>query len=299
MISVLAFFCGLLGLVASILLIPKLCSNLSLAIKTHGLNVYKDESFTAHLQAFTVTLFLIAIGMHGLGIGAGWATFNIVSFLMLLLASTTLHRTWPIMISLVRVVKKTATDYTESNATSGKDQSTTKTTSIQISNKDAHTASRTVSRPEAMHNTDRTVLLYHWRKENYESDLEYVESGDDLYLVQNSHKWRDARTGDAVYAISRRDDGIYCLVASYEIEAVVETESHYGQWMALSKPGTSRLFDPTCGQDIEPLIRQLPLSLKNPSLGRNFQGPAAVKHVPVGYEDLLERFAQAQPLLDD
>lgn len=141
------------------------------------------------------------------------------------------------------------------------------------------------------------ALLYHWRKENYRSYMEEWAEDHDLNLIQNSHSWRDAESGESVWAFSRREDGVYVLVASYQIESVDEEESEYGRWIAFSFDGSTRFYNSAVGADIEPLIRELPLSMNNPTLGRNFQGPAGVKRIPPGFEDSFADFASRQQLL--
>jgi len=143
------------------------------------------------------------------------------------------------------------------------------------------------------------ALLYHWRKENYESDMAtHGNDFDELCLVSNSNRWRDADSGEWCFAFSRRQDGIYVLVAVYQIEAIETTRSEYGKYLGICRGGTATWYDPEVGSDIEPTIRSLPISLKNPSLGRNFQGLAAVKSIDIKGECALHRFADKQPLLE-
>ena len=139
-------------------------------------------------------------------------------------------------------------------------------------------------------------LLYHWRKENYEVDMLNV-TVEDFNLVQNSKRWEEAEHGEWVWAFSRANNGSYVLVASFQVDFVKTTNSDYGRYMATPIAGTVVLYDPREGEDIEPIIRQLPISLKNPSLGRNFQGRAAVKKIePVDEAGLLEFAKRQEPL---
>jgi hypothetical protein len=139
-------------------------------------------------------------------------------------------------------------------------------------------------------------LLYHWRKENYEVDMLNV-TVEDFNLVQNSKRWEEAEHGEWVWAFSRANNGSYVLVASFQVDFVKTTNSDYGRYMATPIAGTVVLYDPHEGEDIEPIIRQLPISLKNSALGRNFQGPAAVKRIGPEDEANLIDFSKRQKTL--
>ena len=143
------------------------------------------------------------------------------------------------------------------------------------------------------------ALLYHWRKESYQHNMaEYDFEDDALSLTSNSNRWRDAETDEWCFAFTRRDDGVYVLVASYQIEEVLEYPDEDSKYHAYSVEGTTNLYDPLLGEDIEPLIRSFPISPKNPLLGRNFQGLAAVKSIAIKGECALHLFADKQPLLE-
>jgi len=140
-------------------------------------------------------------------------------------------------------------------------------------------------------------LLYHWRKENYEDDMTRIQQGHDLSLVQNSRRWEAAENGETVWAFTRNNNGRYVLVATYDVDHVEDYDGDYGRYCAVAIADTTEFYDPKVGDDIEPIIRGLPFSLKNPSLGRNFQGPAAVKKVELADEEGLRQFAAKQQLL--
>ena len=140
-------------------------------------------------------------------------------------------------------------------------------------------------------------LLYHWRKEHYEDNCLEPSDAEDFWLSQDSKRWQEAERGEWVWAFSRRDDGRYVLVASYQVDCVEEKDESWCRYTATSIKGTVVLYDPHEGEDIEPIIRQLPISLKNPSLGRNFQGRAAVKKIEPADEPDLIAFVKRQKTL--
>jgi hypothetical protein len=140
-------------------------------------------------------------------------------------------------------------------------------------------------------------LLYHWRKENYEDDIIDCAT-EPFWLSQGNKLFRDVEYGEKIWAFSRRNDGSYVLVAACEAKCVDEKVGYkLGKYFVNAIDGSAILYDPIDGEDIEPLIRSLPLSLKNPSLGRNFQGLAGVKKIPPECEEQLIQFADRQPQL--
>ncbi len=139
--------------------------------------------------------------------------------------------------------------------------------------------------------------LYHWRKENYQSDPSMAEDPpfeNGIGLNSRNKLFKDIDDGDVIYAFSRRDDGVYVLVAKGPVCCSYEDD---GEFTAEIDFEDLIFYDPELGEDIEPVIRQMPLSLKNPSLGRNFQGFAHVKKVSNVSEESIESFANRQAKL--
>jgi hypothetical protein len=144
------------------------------------------------------------------------------------------------------------------------------------------------------------ALLYHWRKESYLYNMTKIDFHEDkICLTSNSNRWRDAEHGEWCFAFSRREDGVYVLVVTYQIDEVeTDDDELTGKHIAYAIDDTFTMYDPSLGEDIEPLIRSFPISLKNPLLGRNFQGLAAVKSIAIKGECALHRFADKQPVLE-
>ena len=139
--------------------------------------------------------------------------------------------------------------------------------------------------------------LYHWRKENYQSDPGMREDPPFPYgITFNSRNklFGQLEEGEILYVFSRRTDGVYVLVAKASVCDVYEEEDEY---CAGIKRESLTFFVPALGEDLEPVIRDMPLSLENPSLGRNFQGLAHVKKVPDVSIGAIEEFSKRQKVL--
>lgn len=100
--------------------------------------------------------------------------------------------------------------------------------------------------------------------------------------------------GEILYVFSRRTDGTYVLVAK---GSVSEVDEENGEYYADIERKNLTFFVPALGEDVEPVIRDMPLSLGNPSLGRNFQGLAHVKKVPDVSIGAIEEFSKRQKVL--
>jgi hypothetical protein len=136
-------------------------------------------------------------------------------------------------------------------------------------------------------------LLYFWRGENYRHD---IGSGQSVStLAQSSAGLHAAEVGDTVWAFTRNRQGRYVLAA----EAVVagkDTAGNpdgYGQYRILIDPQQSRFFDTKAGEDIEPLIRSIGVRAQAKTLGRAFQGPAAVRPLSPDASSAIAAFAEA------
>jgi hypothetical protein len=142
------------------------------------------------------------------------------------------------------------------------------------------------------------ALLYHWRRENYEQDIESITVGTgDLFLQQNSSAFRGANPGERLWAFTRRRDGRYVLAAQVRIARVREKRGRYGRYTAEPVQGSTELYDVSHGADVEPLIRRLGIRAKAAILGQSFQGSAAVRQIDDAADSNLERFCRRQPRL--
>ena len=139
--------------------------------------------------------------------------------------------------------------------------------------------------------------LYHWRKEYYQSDPGMDEDPpfpNGIWFNTRNKLFGQLEEGEILYIFSRRTDGTYVLVAKGSVSEVDEEE---GQYYAEIERENLTFFVPALGEDVEPVIRDMPLSLGNPSLGRNFQGFAHVKKVPDVSIGAIEEFSKRQKVL--
>ena len=144
------------------------------------------------------------------------------------------------------------------------------------------------------------ALLYHWRRENYAVDVSDLGPGADLPLEQNSETFGGAEPGETLWAFTRRGDGHYVLAARLvvrEMDDQAGTPFEYGRYRVNPLPGTTVLYDVARGDDIEPLVRRLPIPTNAAVLGSSFQGPAAVRRLDAASDARLAAFATRQPVL--
>ena len=145
------------------------------------------------------------------------------------------------------------------------------------------------------------AILYHWQQDNYERDVVALAEDADIPFEQSSPAFRDAAPGETLWAFTRRRaNSAYVLAASLVIDHVADQGSRsyeYGRYLAIPAPGTTVLYDVERGDDLEPLIRRLPIKAAARVLGSSFQGGSAVRALSAGSEAVLLAFADSQPVL--
>ncbi len=143
------------------------------------------------------------------------------------------------------------------------------------------------------------ALLYHWRKENYESWLKkesdlYLDEPEKVFCLDSKTKcFGELLPDEFVFVFTRNGEGRYVLVCAHIHVELVDCDEVAG----FTSVGYGIFLDSILADDIEPLIRSTGLSLKNPSLGRNFQGLAQVKRIPDEFVDDFKEFFFIQPEL--
>lgn len=123
------------------------------------------------------------------------------------------------------------------------------------------------------------ALLYHWRREVYARDVAALVPGADLTFEQSAPVVAAAPPDATLWAFTRRADRRYVLAAHVVMAAVVDQDGRdyqYGRCAVRPLPGRTVLYDAARGDDLDPLIRALPVRADAAVLGHSLQGPAAV-----------------------
>jgi hypothetical protein len=143
------------------------------------------------------------------------------------------------------------------------------------------------------------ALLYHWQRDNYETDIAGYSPGDDLLLAQNSATFAAAQPGERLWAFTRRGDDTYVLAAQLRIKEIraAGPGNEYGRFQAVPVPGSTVLYDTDRATDAEPILRDLSIRADADILGRSFQGPGAVRHLSEADDRRLAEFAEDMPAL--
>lgn len=135
-------------------------------------------------------------------------------------------------------------------------------------------------------------LLYYWRRDNYEHDLDF---GVGFHLNQASARLHETDLGDSLWAFTRRRDGAYALA----MKLVVRARTHnrvgyrYGPYRLWGDLQRSRYFLLDGQPPLDPLVRSLSLQVRARSVGQAFQGHAAVRRITAGDHAVLEAHAAA------
>lgn len=123
-------------------------------------------------------------------------------------------------------------------------------------------------------------LLYHWRYDNYQRDL---DMGVGFNLNQRSPKLHNIERGESLWAFTRAPDGRYVLVAELVCHHKTMNPPHfaYGPYRVWGDLKRSRYFSAKDQQDITELVRNFELATgrADSPLGRAFQGNAAVREI--------------------
>jgi 5-methylcytosine-specific restriction protein A len=137
------------------------------------------------------------------------------------------------------------------------------------------------------------ALLYFWRYDNYQRDLDY---GAGYHLNQKSRALHDVELGDSLWAFTRQRDGTYALAA--ELVASAKTFNRpgyrYGRYRLWGDLRRSRYFVVDGQPDLTPLVRRLSIrtGVADSPLGRAFQGGAAVRRIAEFDSNMLRTWAK-------
>jgi 5-methylcytosine-specific restriction enzyme A len=137
-------------------------------------------------------------------------------------------------------------------------------------------------------------LLYYWRGDNYRRDLDY---GAGYHLNQGNPLLHEAALGDSVWAFTRAVDGRYALAAELIVSALTLNPPNYryGRYRVWGDLRRSRYFLVDGQPDISVLIRGLAIKSGTGTLGRAFQGRAAVRAVSPADHQVLMAYADRIP----
>jgi hypothetical protein len=138
-------------------------------------------------------------------------------------------------------------------------------------------------------------LLYFWRGDNYQRDLDF---GVGYHLNQANPLLHDIDRGDSLWAFTRRDDGAYVLAAELVVAAKTLNPPNYryGRFRLWGDLMRSRYFALAGQPDITVLVRSLSIPARGDKLGRAFQGLAAVRQLRMQDHAALMAYAQPLPL---
>ena len=119
-------------------------------------------------------------------------------------------------------------------------------------------------------------LLYYWRRDNYQRDLDL---GAGYHLNQDNPVMHEVGTGDSLWAFTRTSDGRYVLAAELVVRAKTlnRPDFRYGKYRVWGDVDQSRYFRVEGAPSIEQVIRSFSISTNARVLGRSFQGDAAVR----------------------
>lgn len=138
-------------------------------------------------------------------------------------------------------------------------------------------------------------LLYYWRRDNYQDDL---DNGATYHLNQANPLLHEIALGDSLWAFTRNSAGEYVLAA----ELVVKAKTHnppnhkYGRYRLWGDLRYSRYFVTEGQQSVEPVVRRLDITANAQHLGQSFQGRNAVKSLSALDHQILLAFAGNLPL---
>jgi 5-methylcytosine-specific restriction enzyme A len=140
-------------------------------------------------------------------------------------------------------------------------------------------------------------LLYYWRADNYTRDRRF---GFGFHLNQNSPTMALVNPGESLWAFTRRRRDLqYVLAAELVVKAVTKNPPNYryGRWRLWGDLERSRYFDVEASPRVEPVIRALDLRASARTLGRSFQGHAAVRRLSESGHRTLTEYATDLPML--
>lgn len=138
-------------------------------------------------------------------------------------------------------------------------------------------------------------LLYYWRGDNYRRDL---DEGASYHLNQGNPALHEIEIGESLWAFTRRADGAYVWAAELVVKAKTLNPPgyRYGPFRIWGDLNKSRYFRVSDQQDISHLIRGLSIKAGGDSLGRAFQGHAAVRQLDERDNKFLRSVAALLPI---
>lgn len=121
-------------------------------------------------------------------------------------------------------------------------------------------------------------LLYHWRRETYQADL---DAGLAYHLNQSNPLLHDIDRGDSLWAFTRAPDGAYVMAAELVVHAKTRNPEgyRYGPYRIYGDLERSRYFRVPGQAEASDLLRSLSVRARARLLGQSFQGRAAVRRL--------------------
>jgi hypothetical protein len=137
-------------------------------------------------------------------------------------------------------------------------------------------------------------LLYYWKRENYQHDLDY---GAGYHLNQKNPLLHDIEIGESLWAFTRNSDGRYVLAARLLAKAktINPPSFRYGAYRVWGDLQASRYFETEGQPSVEQIIRALSPKTEAAYLGQSFQGRAAVRSITTQDHLLLLEAARDVP----
>lgn len=138
-------------------------------------------------------------------------------------------------------------------------------------------------------------LLYFWRGDNYQKDL---DGGVGYHLNQKNPLLHQIDIGESLWAFTRYQNRFYALAAELIVKAKTKNPVNYryGAYRLWGDLEKSRYFQISSQTDVSALIRGLLVHVSAPHFGQSFQGKAAVRKITWEDDKILRRYAEFLPL---
>jgi hypothetical protein len=138
-------------------------------------------------------------------------------------------------------------------------------------------------------------LLYYWRRDNYQRDLDL---GAGYHLNQSNPVMHEVGEGESLWAFTRTADGRYVLAAELVVQAKTANrpDFRYGKYRVWGDVDRSRYFRVDGAPSVEQIVRSLSIRAEARVLGRSFQGHAAVREITEEDHQVLRKAACDLPL---
>lgn len=138
-------------------------------------------------------------------------------------------------------------------------------------------------------------LLYFWRGDNYQKDL---NGGVGYHLNQKNPLLHQIDIGESLWAFTRYQNRFYALAAELIVKSKTKNPVNYryGAYRLWGDLEKSRYFHISSQTDVSALIRGLSVQVSAPQIGQSFQGKAAVRKITWEDDKILRRYAEFLPL---